>query len=549
MNSKDLNPVRRRLALVAIGLTLAAGSSGCGEESGAASGGGTSGWSDAFEVGSGDTGATAESSTSGGSGAAEPPKQLPAEKEPEPDFGAPEGSPNFVYIPAPESDQLVRVAGASLQVSLIEVGAQPSVVQVVPDQDAALVLHRGSDEVAVVRSSSGADSVKMLAVTPHCNALAIDSAGKHAIVWYDHKRAKTGDPVGSFQSISLLRLAVDKEESLGISIGFRPSAVHFTGDGTTALVVTDDGVNSINLATAKQGDIAAPVAVTTKPLVKVEREVHVTDDGMWAVVREKGLAALTVVHLPSKKIVQVPLPAEPTDLDLIPGGKLALAVVRDAGLAALVTLPSAPTEAFAVQQTSMGDLTAGLARVTDDGKSALLYTSVAGIEQVATLDLATGVVVPVSIKKTVDTVFVMPNARKAILVHRPDKGPNYADPTEKFVDDSFGYTLFDLDTGYTKLVLTPVKPTEIAFAADPLKAWLLLPDPKNISHVVQEVAMATFLTANHALGSAPQHARFLTKAAVLAVTQAHPSGRITFLDAKTGTAKTVTGYELNGKVK
>lgn len=476
-------------------------------------------------------------------------RNLPPEREPEADFGAPEGSPNFVYIAAPESDQLVRIAGASLQVSLIEVSSQPSIVQVVPNQDAAIVLHRGADEVAIVRSTAKGDTVTSLPVLAYCNTLAIDPGGKYAIVWYDHARAKTGDAVGSFQALTLVRLNDGKDESLSISTGFRPSRVRFTSDGSAALVVTDDGINIIQLASAKAGDIAAQVPVSLKPLAKIEREVLTTDDGTWAIVRETGKAALIVVHLASKKIVEVPLAATPTDLDLVPKSNAALAVLRDAGVVALLNLPSVPTDTFAVQLTSMGDLTAGLARVTDDGKSALLYTSVAGIEQVATLDLASGTVVAMPIKKTVDNVLMVPNARKALLVHRPEKGPNYDDPTEKFVDDSHGYTLINLETGYTKLVLTPVKPAEIAFAAEPLKAWLLLPDPGNISHIVQEAALLSFQTVDRSLGSSPLHARFLTTAGVLAVTQKHPSGRITFLDAKTGIAKTVTGYELNGKVK
>lgn len=473
---------------------------------------------------------------------------LPPEKEPESDFGAPEGSPNYVYVPATNADQLVRISGATLQVSLVEVSAQPTVVKTIPGQDAAIVLHRGSDEVAVVRSSEKGDEVATLAALPHCNALAIDPKGAHAVVWYDYSHAKPGDPVGSFQALTLLRLNAGKDESLGISTGFRPSAVQFTADGSKALVVTEDGVNIITLATAQDGDIAPLVAITTKPLQKVEREVLTTDDGVWAVIRETGKAALTIVHLPSKKIVDVPLAATPTDLDLVPGGKAALVVLRDAGEVALVTLPAAATEVFHVAAAQMGDLTAGLARVTDDGKTALLYTSVAGIEQVATLDLTTGLVKPVLIKKTVDNALIVPGTRKAILLHRPEKGPGYSDPAEKFVDDAHGYTLFDLDTGYTKLVLTPVKPTEIAFSTAPDKAWLLLPDPANLDHVVQVAALTTFLTVDQPLGSKPEHARYLVKAGVVAVTQQHPSGRITFLNGKSGIAKTVTGYELNGKV-
>ncbi|MCO4764562.1 MAG: hypothetical protein KC502_23840, partial [Myxococcales bacterium] len=295
----------------------------------------------------------------------------------------------------------------------------------------------------------------------------------------------------------------------------------------------------------------------TNPFAKPkEREVQTTPDGTWAVIRQSDTKGLTAVHLPSKKLISIPMSSVPTDLDLSPDGSKALAVLRDSAEVALVELPSAATSSLAAKVASVKPLTAGLARITSDGKQALLYTSVTGIEQVATLDLKTGIVQPKALRKTVDYVYLPEGGHTAVLVHKPAKGPAYdTDKTEAFVDDSQGYTLFDLKTGFTKLVLTPVPPLEIVTskglgtAALPTKAWLLLPDPKGLAHEVQEARLSTLLTKSHALGSKPQHARYLHGAGVLAVTQQHPSGRITFIDTNKGTAKTVTGYELNGLVK
>lgn len=491
------------------------------------------------DTSSGDYGNASDSGSSG--------TQPPPEVEVEPDFGAPEGSPNYVYIPAAGTDRIVRVSGQTLKVSLIEVSSQPTVLQVIPGIDAAVALHRGSDEAAIIRSSEAGDNVVLLPVIAHCNALAMAPSGSHAVVWYDHARAKAGDPVGSFQALSLLQLTAGQEKSLSVSVGFRPRSVTFAKGGAQALVVTDDGVSILELAKVKDGDIVASVPLS-KTIGKADREVLISDDGQWAVVREAGSTKLGLVHLPSKKIGEVDLGAVPTDLDLVPGGASALAVLRDAGQVAMVTLPAQVTDTFEFKLADLGGAPLGLARLTEDGKTALLYTSVAGIEQVATLDIATGNVTPVAIKKTIDNVLLVPGTRKAILLHKPGAGPGYSDPTEKFVDDSQGYTLYDLDTGYTKLVLTPVKPLEVALSQAPDKAWLLLPDPKGLAHLVQEADLTSFQTVDRQLGSAPEHGRYLQKAGVVAVTQTHPSGRITFLDAKTGQAKTVTGFELNGQV-
>ncbi len=66
---------------------------------------------------------------------------------------------------------------------------------------------------------------------------------------------------------------------------------------------------------------------------------------------------------------------------------------------------------------------------------------------------------------------------------------------------------------------------------------------------MQEANLESLLVVDHPVGSAPQHVRALQAAGVVAVSQDHASGRMTFFDMASGTAKTVTGYELNGLVK
>jgi hypothetical protein len=474
---------------------------------------------------------------------------LPPEKEKEYEFGAPEGSPNFVFIPSAGTDTIVKVHGQTRNVTLIEVGDRPRVLKVVPGRDEAVVLNAGSDDVSIVRSTVDADDVVFVPVVPHCNAIAIDPAGRFAIVWYDHARAGTGDPVGSFQTVSVVRLEAGAEEAFSVSTGFRTRAVFFTKDGARALLVTDDGVGVLAFDDLVQDAIVPPVPVTNDPLDKPEeREVVATPDGKWAVIRATAKQGVTLVDLEAGTLFEVPLSAVPTDLDLLPDGSAALAVLRDTKEVALIPLPGAAADPASVKVASTGSLLAGLARLTDDGKTAVLYTSLLGVEEVATLDVATMKVKPVLLRKTVDYVVVPAGSRRALLVHRAAATAT-TDPTEQFVDGSEGYTLFDLDTGFTKLVLTPFRPSEIAMSGDPAKAYVLLPDPYGVDHAVQEAHLGTFMTRDFALGSTPQHVRVLDSAGVAAVTQDHPSGRITFIDTGSGASKTVTGFELNGAVQ
>ena len=532
--------MRNHLKTLAI---IAALGTGCGNSSapdtssGSFGGGGNGAWPSSDDASSG---GADKSGADTGSG-------LPPENEKNYDFGAPEGSPNFVYIPAAGTDNLVKISGATLQVTLVEVGDRPILAKTVPGHDAVLVINAGSDDVAYVRSTATGDTVDFLPVSPHANALAVSPDGTSAIAYYDHDHPVPGEPAGSLQDVTLFHLG-DKPEAANLAIGFHPTSVVFRADGSQAFVVTDDGVCVIQPATAKDGDIVAPIALSSNPLDKpAEREVQITPDGMWAIVRQSGLKGLTAVHLPSKTMLTVALSAVPTDLDLLPDGSAALAVVRDNAEVAIVPLPKDATDSLAAEVLSTNGLVAGLAQITGDGKTALLYTTAPGIEQAATLDFATKTIAPVLLRKTVDFALLVPGTRKAILVHVPAKGPNYDDATEKFVDDSQGITLYDLDTGYTKLVLTPVRPSGIATLSTPPLAWLLLPDPANLAHGVLRANLTQFQTEIIALGSAPEFARVLQQAQVVAVTQTHPSGRVTFLPVDGGPAKTVTGYELSGK--
>ena len=535
------------IRLCLLGALLACGLSACGSDEGVASSGNVFGGSDAGMGFGGDNnggGTNADASSSADT-------SLPPETEKEVDFGAPEGSPNFVFIPVPGEDHVVKVSGKTQAVTLVEVGDRPTVIRSVPGQDAVVVISSGTDELAILRATETSDDVRNVAILPHCNSVSVSPDGAWAIAWYDHGRAIPSEPVGSFQAVALVSLTDAKAPALTLSIGFRPRSIDFTSDGKRALIVTDDGVCVVDLLAAKNGDVIPPVSIAVDPLAKpADREVRTTPDGMWAIVRQSGLAGLYAIHLPSKKLVQVVLSSVPTDLDVTPDGTLAIAVLRDSAEIAFVDLPATSTPTLPTEVLSIAPLTAGLARITDDGKTAILYSSVGGIESLASIDLKTrkGILVP--LRKTVDYIWLAKGAHTAVLVHKPAPGPLYdQDTTEQFVDDAQGYTLLDVDTGYTKLVLTDVAPVGIAASASPSKAWILLPDPKNVAHRVQAAGLDSLLVTDHPLGSRPQYVRPLDAAGVVAISQQHPSGRMSFIDAQTGTAKTVTGYELNGLIK
>ena len=109
------------------------------------------------------------------------------------------------------------------------------------------------------------------------------------VVYYRSEFAAAGDPVGDFQTIQVLLFnpAQHTTKVRQVSVGFHPTAIHFHEDGTHAYVVTDDGISIVALQGLADGTIAHTVPVTVDALEKPEdREVFVTQDGLYAVVRD-----------------------------------------------------------------------------------------------------------------------------------------------------------------------------------------------------------------------------------------------------------------------
>ena len=135
-----------------------------------------------------------------------------------------------------------------------------------------------------------------------------------------------------------------------------------------------------------------------------------------------------------------------------------------------------------------------------------------------------------------------PDGRTAQLVHHeaPELNPSAPWP----------YTLVDLAAAFpikkTQMVEAPPGPT--LFTSDSALALVLLRDDDTGIRKVDLVDLATFIVDTVTLGSPPEGAGWIDETEKFFVSQEHPSGRITFVDAE-GHIQTVTGYELNDAVK
>ncbi|MBM4388665.1 MAG: hypothetical protein FJ088_13060, partial [Deltaproteobacteria bacterium] len=448
------------------------------------------------------------------------------------------------------SDSVIKIDAKTQDVTLIEVGDNPTILKTIPKNDAAVVLNSGSDSVSVIWSSPTSDEVKTLDVEPGCNMLVMSPDGRYAVAYYDNSFAKPGDPVGSFQVISIVKLSKGAEKVINLSVGFRPLQIEFSSDGLAAFAITEDGISRITLDEAAADSIVPPIPVSDDPAAKLkEGEVKITPDGKFALARDPYKAEITIVDILGKVLYKVELAGIPTDLDLTPDGEKALIVERDALRIEVLEIPEilGDTEARIVIELKNQNI--GLAKITEDGSHAILYSSLEEVEELSTLRFADFTMKSYSLKKSVDSVLNIPSHKRAVVIHRKKPGnPVPGEDVEDFIDKSYGFSLFDIESGFVKLEITGDKTGETAFIPGGIKAYMALPDGEGISHKVLEINTVSFMVKSFILGSEPEHIRSVPASNTVAVSQKHPSGRITFIDVTTGNMKTITGFELNGLI-
>jgi hypothetical protein len=187
--------------------------------------------------------------TSGGGTATTPPEQ-----ETKVDFTTPQGGKQRVYVANPTRNTItiINANGPANAPTIREQssgGQTPSYVSTIPGQDIALVINTGSHTLAVLRDDEAPKST--YPIVSKANAVAVAPDGKHAVVWFDSSQATTSSvtSTGSTQEVSVVTLgATGSDAVFSMTVGYNPSAVVFSSDGSAAFVVTDDGISELRFA-------------------------------------------------------------------------------------------------------------------------------------------------------------------------------------------------------------------------------------------------------------------------------------------------------------
>lgn len=508
----------------------------------------------ALNAGTGATGGTGFAGTgvitppaagSGGSSAGTGGVPPDPEMELEGTYEAPVATDRFVWAANPETGRVALINAETFEVRLAEAGLAPSVVAAVPREkdgtDAALVLNAGSEDATLLEIDEDGELTRaMLATHAGANAIAVTPSGRYAVVWTDAAAVQGDplDPTDSAQDVTVVKLSGELE-STQLSVGFRPSRITFDATEERAFVVTEPGLSVIELGEAPH--VASHVELTAAPADAKARDVSVTPDGELALVRLDGSTSLGVVSIASGQRDDLELGNFVTDLDLSSDGERAFAVVGDELV--VIPIPVEGADPASFTRTRVTDVVIRSVALSPDATLALLYSNASASPYLTVLsgsgDFGDAVGRSVDLKAPVQAVFAAPDARHAIALQATAAGSRKG--------GAFSLVTAQVDRA-PKIVGTDAAPMAVAFAPDGAEAVIATRDLTQRTYGVYLVHLENLEENFTPLSSPPLAAGIVPRAGRAFVAQAHPEGRITFLDLADGSSRTLTGFELAAQI-
>ncbi|MCA9488284.1 MAG: YncE family protein [Myxococcales bacterium] len=451
----------------------------------------------------------------------------------------------FVFVPNPERDTVTRINVRSLAVDTTMVGTDPQIVLTTPDFGTAVVFNRGDDTVTLL----DADTLEQdnVDVRANMNDMVLSPDGGWAILWHNVARERPDDPkvegLQSFNEVDFVDVRRGTHQPL--AVGFNPRMVRFTPDGSLAVVVSDAYLSIVDLTV----DPLSPSLVELEPGVldpASAEEVIVAPDGSFAWVRQFGSSALRVVDLASGAVGQVPAGDNPTDLDLSPDGRAAVAVAR--GSAELWVYDAARPFVAPQVVALPPDGAYGQLLFDPTGRQGVLYTTASAIERFAVWDPVGGTVTERSLVKPVQSVAVSPTGGTMLVFHTKTDGP----ATEPVFAGHWAMSLVDLSDFRSNPLLLPAEPLGYANSTSGHLGYMVM-DGQQYFEVLN---YDTLLHDQYSLRSPPVFLGVLPDLSPedgeeppAWISQEYPLGRISFFDSDDGSLDTLTGFELNSEIE
>jgi hypothetical protein len=502
-----------------------------------------------------------------------PATALPPEVEVKLDFEQPQASERFVYAANPGSGTVSIIDAETQAILTLETGDRPSFLRTLAGSDDAIVLNTGSSDATIIRSPGGSTTTSTVPVIAGANVIAVAPDGKHAVVYFDAAFSASGVAT-ALQDVSVITLSGKRDMSVGMTVGFRPREVHFSGDGARAYVVTDDGISVLDFASIERdGTGIARLISLGSDADQKSLDVSVTDDGRFAMARHPGQSSIRLLDLDGGALrtleladalpaaldagdgadagTELPNTVDISDLDLAPNGEFALAVARDQSSVLRIPIPASFSDPSQISVLRVPGEVIGSVTITPGSDAALLYTTAAAIERITYLPLDGAAARSVVLRKTVKAVTVSPDGKTALIVHAKANGdPNQTGiDADRRIDRSYGYSVLRLASSDVKLQITPSEPLAFTIVPDGSAVFLLLRDDRSGLRELQKIETKSLLVEPMTLGSPPVSLGTVPKRQRIFVNQEHPEGRITFIDWMSNETRTVTGFELNSRIR
>jgi hypothetical protein len=518
-----------------------AGSAESSNGSGATGTGATGGSASIGSGGGGGTGpGTGGTTGTAGSGNEPPPDP---ELELESAFEVPVATNRYVWTANTTTNRVALINAETFEVALTETGLAPTTVAGLPGrQDGAIVLNAGSEDATLVLVNEDGE-ITTFTVETHAgaNAIAVSPSGAFAVAWTDAAQFEAGelDPIDGLQDITVIDLGSEPRGTV-LSVGYRPSRISFDADETRAFVVTEPGLSVVELG--GQPRAGKLVQLTESEITdQAARDVSVTPDGSLAVVRVDATQTLGFVDIESGARTTLDLGAYVTDLDLSSDGSQAFAVAG----AKLVVVPVPPGDVKPenLLRASVAGAIGRSVSLSPDATLALLYSNAEENPYLSVLTTANGWSDfeghALDLHAPVLAAFASPDALHGIAFQSTAPGSRKA--------GAFSIVSAQVDRA-PKIIGTDAPPVAVTFTPDGANAVIATRDLEKSRYGMYLVHLENLEENFISLPSPPLSAGVVPEAGRAFVAQAHPEGRITFVDLETGAARTLTGFELAAKV-
>jgi hypothetical protein len=478
---------------------------------------------------------------------------IPPEQETELNYIVPQGAGRYVFIADEARDSVVIVDSETLEIRTVEVGSRPThLVPLYTEIGTAVaVINLNSDEVTVLRMDD-ANNIETvdIPVRPDTNALAPSPDGRFIVAYHDPLFTAISGAPSTDQEISVLDVTKGRELSVAAAVGMHPWKVIYNEDSTAAFVVTEGGINIVDLKNLSESSRTESVSLFESGTYDSKTaDIEIVPDGSVAVGRKSDSNVLVVAALDdSGDIRQYTLPSIPSDLDIAKDGSFGVLVMRDLGSVAFFDLPLPEDEtADPFTYVSMEGRQVGLASLSGDGNRILLYTTTAPYEmdrrRLTLMDRADAgwAISSAVLERTILSVATVDgedgNAETAVVMH------------DKVLESAgvmpYGYTLVTLPGLMTKLQQVETAPGQLLLTPDGAYGFLLEPS----SNAVDKMDLDSLIVNTLPLSSPPTAAGYAASTDKVFVAQNHSAGRMTFIGVSDDSMKTVTGYNLNDEIE